>query len=204
MAVRCCRVSDILTFDPIEMFGAETIVENYSIRIILQEGSLVDRRIITAAKITQFLARGPAIGSVLLTWALTYLVGIIIWAILFLFDLSSDTLVGSSPDLMKRDLATRLFVGSVVAPLVETFVFQWLPIRLICRVFKTSASLAVCVSTLMFGATHGYSVLYVAIALWGGFIFATVFVLRDHSGGHPFLIVAGAHAARNTLASILI
>ncbi|MGZ2743138.1 CPBP family glutamic-type intramembrane protease [Burkholderia stagnalis] len=99
---------------------------------------------------------------------------------------------------------TRLLVGSLAVPMVETFLFQWLPIRLIRRTFKASISLAIGVSTLLFGAAHGYSFLYVAVALWGGFIFATVFVLRDYPGGRPFVVVAGAHAARNTLASIII
>ncbi|WP_233409934.1 CPBP family glutamic-type intramembrane protease [Burkholderia anthina] len=101
-------------------------------------------------------------------------------------------------------LLTRLFLGSLAAPIVETFVFQWLPIRLIRRTFGGSVYSAIGASTLVFGAAHGYSILYVAVALWGGLTFATVFVLRDYPGGHPFLVIATAHAARNTLASFLI
>lgn len=155
-------------------------------------------------KAIQSIARGPVFVSVLLTWALTYLAGILVWVGQFLFDYPSEFSAGVPPGIMRQDQMTRLLVGSLAVPMVETFLFQWLPIRLIRRTFKASISLAIGVSTLLFGAAHGYSFLYVAVALWGGFIFATVFVLRDYPGGRPFVVVAGAHAARNTLASIII
>jgi len=170
--------------------------------------SLIDRQTLTAAcrhsRVARLLSHGPVVTSAFLTWILSYLAGVSIWLAQSFFDVPSDLFAGPSPQIRRHDLATRLFVGSLVAPLVETFLFQWLPIRVICRVFKASASLAVCASTLAFGAAHGYSPVYVAVALWGGFIFATVFALRDYPGGRPFLVVAGAHAARNTLASIII
>nr|WP_254218759.1 CPBP family glutamic-type intramembrane protease [Burkholderia multivorans] len=79
-----------------------------------------------------------------------------------------------------------------------------MPIRTLRRVFKARTWLAVSVSTLAFAAAHGYSLLYVVVALWGGLVFAAVFVLRDYPGGHPFWAVAIAHAARNTLASSIL
>ncbi|WP_175977260.1 CPBP family glutamic-type intramembrane protease [Burkholderia sp. BCC1047] len=173
-----------------------------------QGSALNDRQTLPTAclnsHVARLLSRGPVVTSAFLTWVLSYLAGASIWLAQSFFDFPSEFFSGPSPQIRRLDLATRLFVGSLVAPLVETFIFQWLPIRLICRVFKASASLAVCASTLAFGTVHGYGPVYVAVALWGGFIFATVFALRDYPGGRPFLVVASAHAARNTLASIII
>ncbi|WP_041490414.1 type II CAAX prenyl endopeptidase Rce1 family protein [Burkholderia cepacia] len=150
------------------------------------------------------ISHSPALVSALLTWALTYISGIFVWGAQFVFERPFGPSSSVLPEIMRYGLLTRLLVGSLVAPIVETFLFQLLPIRLIRRVPGASVWTAISASTLVFGATHGYSVLYVTVALWGGLVFATVFVLRDHPGGRPFLVVATAHAARNTLASILI
>ncbi|MBR8237979.1 CPBP family intramembrane metalloprotease [Burkholderia sp. AU42008] len=150
------------------------------------------------------ISRSPVLVSALLTCILTYVAGIVVWGGQFIFGLPLGSSSGALPEIVKYDLLTRLLVGSLAAPIVETFLFQWLPIRLIRRTFGGSAWSATGASALVFSATHGYSVLYVAVALWGGLIFATVFVLRDYPGGRPFLVVATAHAVRNTLASILI
>ncbi|WP_043173069.1 CPBP family intramembrane glutamic endopeptidase [Burkholderia ambifaria] len=150
------------------------------------------------------ISRSPVLVSALLTCALTYVAGALVWGGQFVFGLPFGPSAGALPEIVKYDLSTRLIVGSLAAPIVETFLFQWLPIRLIRRAFGGSIWSAIGASTLVFGTTHGYSSLYVAVALWGGLIFATVFVLRDYPGGRPFWVVATAHAARNTLASILI
>ncbi|MCA8093037.1 CPBP family intramembrane metalloprotease [Burkholderia anthina] len=150
------------------------------------------------------ISRGPVLVSALLTCVLTYVAGVFVWGGQFVFGLPFGPSTGALPEIVKYDLLTRLFLGSLAAPIVETFVFQWLPIRLIRRTFGGSVYSAIGASTLVFGAAHGYSILYVAVALWGGLTFATVFVLRDYPGGHPFLVIATAHAARNTLASFLI
>lgn len=154
--------------------------------------------------VVRTISRSPVLVSALLTWVLTYIAGIFVWGGQFVFELPFGPSSGALPEIAKYDLLTRLLVGSLAAPIVETFLFQWLPIRLIRRTFGASVWSAIGASTLVFGATHGYSILYATIALWGGLIFATVFVLRDYPGGRPFLVVATAHAARNTLASILI
>ncbi|OXI91946.1 CPBP family intramembrane metalloprotease [Burkholderia sp. AU31652] len=150
------------------------------------------------------ISHSPVLVSALLTCVLTYVAGVFVWGGQFVFGLPFSPSSGALPEIVKYDLLMRLFVGSLAAPIVETFLFQWLPIRLLRRTFGGNVWSAIGVSTLVFGATHGYSILYVAVALWGGLIFATVFVLRDYPGGRPFLVVATAHAARNTLASILI
>ncbi|WP_321862355.1 CPBP family intramembrane glutamic endopeptidase [Burkholderia cenocepacia] len=150
------------------------------------------------------ISRSSVLVSALLTCVLTYVPGIFVWGGQFVFGLPIGLSSGALPEIVKYDLLTRLFVGSLAAPIVETFLFQWLPIRLIRRIFGGAVWSGIGASALVFGATHGYSILYVAVALWGGLIFATVFVLRDYPGGRPFWVVATAHAARNTLASILI
>ncbi|MFP3502493.1 type II CAAX prenyl endopeptidase Rce1 family protein [Burkholderia sp. SIMBA_062] len=150
------------------------------------------------------ISHSPVLVSALLTCVLTYLASIFVWGGQFVFGLPFGVSSGALPEIVKYDLLTRLFVGSIAVPMVETFLFQWLPIRLIRRTSGGSVWSAIGVSTLMFGAMHAYSILYIAVALWGGLTFATVFVLRDYPGGRPFLVIATAHAARNTLASILI
>ena len=85
-------------------------------------------------RVIRTISRGPVLVSVLLAWALTYVGGIFFWVGQFVFELPFGPSSGALPEIVKYDLLTRLFVGSLVAPIAETFLFQWLPIRSECLV----------------------------------------------------------------------
>ncbi|WP_254218757.1 hypothetical protein [Burkholderia multivorans] len=65
--------------------------------------------IFPVATVARLIAHGPLVASALLTWMLTYLVGILIWFAQYFFDFSPEVFVG--PRIIRDDLATRLLLG---------------------------------------------------------------------------------------------
>lgn len=92
----------------------------------------------------------------------------------------------------------RMFVETcVLAPLLETFLFQWLPIRLMQRFGCRREISMVLVSALLFWASHWYSYYYCIYAFLIGLVLAYAFLACDKVGRKPFWIVSGIHALVN-------
>ena len=107
-----------------------------------------------------------------------------------------------SPALDASDTVGKLFLASLVAPLVETALLQWAPIRILRGTFGAGPKLTVCVSAALFAATHPYSLGYVCLTFLIGVVLAYGYLARNPSGGHAFWVVFSAHAIRNLLATV--
>ncbi|MBV8665134.1 MAG: CPBP family intramembrane metalloprotease [Burkholderiaceae bacterium] len=97
----------------------------------------------------------------------------------------------------------RLIVASLIAPLVETALFQWAPIRLLHTWLRQPAWLAVLVSAVLFGMGHTYSLGYVVFTFLVGLVLAFGFQAKNYRGGHPYLLICIVHALRNVIAVFL-
>lgn len=86
-----------------------------------------------------------------------------------------------------------------LAPLLETWIFQSIPLRFFRR-RGVGAALAVPISALIFGLVHPSSVFNMVVAGSVGLVFGWVFWWRDSGGGNPFWIIAIAHGIRNAIA----
>lgn len=90
-------------------------------------------------------------------------------------------------------------MGVVLAPLVETLVFQHWTKRLFDRVAGSRWQLYVLGSGLFFGLSHGVHLSFPP-AFLAGIVLALLFWVRDFPGGKPFLHTFAAHALKNGLA----
>ena len=99
-------------------------------------------------------------------------------------------------------IAGKFFLASVLAPLVETAMLQWAPIRMLRGTFGAGPRLTVCVSAALFAATHAYSLGYVCLTFLIGLVLAYGYLVRSLSGGHAFWVVFSAHALRNLVATV--
>ncbi len=93
-------------------------------------------------------------------------------------------------------------VACVIAPLLETLVFQWAIIGGLRRFLRCRAGWAIVVSTVAFALAHaGYSAQYAVRAAAGGLVLTTVFVVEQEKRGAPFWVVASVHALNNLIAT---
>ncbi len=96
----------------------------------------------------------------------------------------------------------RVFLGSLLAPLIETALFQWGPIRLLSGKYGFGPVTTIFASATLFAVTHTYSWGYAVFAFAVGLVLAYGYCRRNYLGGNAFLIVFMAHAARNLVATV--
>jgi hypothetical protein len=105
--------------------------------------------------------------------------------------------------MQSSGLMGRLFFGSLVVPLIETLLFQFLPVRLLRRRLHAKWWVTILVSAALFAAWHYYSPGYVIFAFLIGVVLAYCFALRDVPGKHGFVLTFFVHALRNGIVSVL-
>ncbi|MDR0437032.1 MAG: CPBP family intramembrane metalloprotease [Bacteroidales bacterium] len=98
-------------------------------------------------------------------------------------------------------LHVLLIISVLIAPLMETLVFQFLVIYLLLRFTRFPLWIVICISALIFGILHTYSVFYVFYAFVGGIIFAVAFVACKQKRGYfyAFWVVALIHGLYNAI-----
>lgn len=148
------------------------------------------------------LGRAHPLVFIYVIWFLSY--AVLLPLIVLDTMVVSDALhqAGGPTNLPAFGMAGRLIVGSIIAPLVETAIFQWAPIRLLRTWLKLPAALAVGVSAILFGAAHTYSIGYVVFTFFIGLVLAYGFAVRDYPGGKPYLLICIVHALRNAVSAL--
>lgn len=164
-----------------------------TLNLRINEGALRPR-VTMGDPISVWLRRQHAASFVAILLAATHAAGMVGFLV-------SPAETASGPAALKSmSLGWRLVFASLVAPLVETAIYQWLPIRKL----RLRSCWGVLLSASMFGLSHWYSWSYVLAAFLVGLVFAYGYAVRDQSTGKPFVLVAIAHAIHNGVASILI
>jgi hypothetical protein len=109
------------------------------------------------------------------------------------------SLLGLGERDLKMDFAELLFIGVIVAPLLETLIFQAFPIW-IARLCKASFSIQVFASVVPFFLAHAIEGIGTGIAagLISGFYFAFTYVhWREHRQWTAFWVTAVSHSIHN-------
>ena len=106
--------------------------------------------------------------------------------------ISSPVLLQMSPDqLSAADYAIPWYLPLIVAPLVETLLFQWAPISLAARL-KQRLSVQILVSTALFSLMHASSgLLAVLSAIPSGLVFAYAWI-QWRKRGFPWAVAVTA------------
>lgn len=144
------------------------------------------------------LKRGSAITYILVFTTLCFLVNFVFSFLIILsdqilelkFDFSAGPLKDSS-------LAAKFVAGSFVAPLVETFLFQYLPIEILKK--KLSRGYLLIFSSALFGLSHFYSIPYMLKTFLIGLVLAASYVFWIQQKPHKFIITVSFHSLFNSI-----
>ena len=120
------------------------------------------------------------------------------------FDVTDEEIGGIDPD--KWPFWGLFFIAVVLAPLIETFLGQSLPIKLIQGIFgKRFKIIALFTSAIIFSLMHfGYSIWYSLITLPMGILLAETYIIFQKRKESSFWITSAVHSVRNLIAVVAI
>jgi membrane protease YdiL (CAAX protease family) len=111
--------------------------------------------------------------------------------------------------LQEMSISELFLVVVIAAPLLETFLFQYLIIELVFwfeSIIKKRIPLLIPIllSAIPFGLTHDYNTYYLVVATVSGVLFAFFYIMAKHVNGlNAFWTVFSVHAASNLVSFIL-
>jgi len=104
-----------------------------------------------------------------------------------------------TPLEVEKNLFQSIVIAVIVAPLLETGIFQVLIYRLLRRIrfFKEKTMFIILVSALFFGLVHAYSLSNNLAAFSIGLVYMTAYVARIKKDRFTFFLIVFAHALHN-------
>lgn len=91
----------------------------------------------------------------------------------------------------------HFFLPVVIAPLLETFIFQYLIQDYILKKINNAYLLACFISSILFGLSHYYSPEYILVTFLSGLLFSTLYLVSLKKNYIPFITVAISHSIYN-------
>ncbi|WP_087686502.1 CPBP family intramembrane glutamic endopeptidase [Pandoraea sp. PE-S2R-1] len=152
---------------------------------------------ITSTACVRWVTRLPSVPLMFVALLLTYTAAIPV----ILVTLAMPELSLAGPGLGNRGAGAMILLGCLIAPLLETAVFQWACIRLLNR-FKCPTGITIAISATLFALAHTYSAVYVLMTFVVGLVLAATFVIEDQRGGRPFLVTMAVHMMRNAITTV--
>lgn len=138
-----------------------------------------------------YLIKAPAFIFILIFYCPSVLLGAI-------------TTILPEPDMtgsfVTDSVVLDLLIAVIVAPLLETLLFQSLIIEIICKIIKRPRNniyFAVMVSSLAFAFNHTYSLSYFIITLGAGLILAVAYYLGRYRKEGAIILVFLIHSIYN-------
>ena len=104
-----------------------------------------------------------------------------------------------------ENIVIDMLIAVVVAPFIETLLFQSLIIEIICKIIKRprkNICIAVIVSSLAFALNHPYSTSYFLITLGAGMILALAYYLGRYRKESAIILVFLIHSLYNLSSSL--
>ena len=135
---------------------------------------------------------------IVFTNVLMILAGFILAPVLILFGLNPEVDLGG-PDFGDLSPYAIYLIAVIIAPIIETFIFQFLPVKLFSRRIPIMG--VILLSAFFFAIAHaGYSVWYALLVFPLGVILVYVYIHYRHEKITPFWMTTLIHAFRNMLA----
>ncbi len=106
--------------------------------------------------------------------------------------------------LKSSGLTTKIVIASILGPLLETWVFQWVPVWLLRGKLHLPWGVILVLAAALFASAHTYSLGYVAYSFFIGLVLVYGYAVRYEPGQRPFLLIFLVHALRNTIATVLL
>jgi len=104
-----------------------------------------------------------------------------------------------------ESIVLDLLIAVIVAPLIETLLFQSLIIEIVCKIIKRprrNIFVAVMISSLAFALNHTYSLSYFIFTFFVGVIFALAYYLGRYRKESAIILVFLIHSIYNLSSSI--
>jgi len=117
-------------------------------------------------------------------------------------DLFGDSDLLSGADFSKFTKVEEFFMVVAVAPLLETLLFQYIPIKVV-RLFVKDTHYAIVGSAISFALSHYHNWFYILNTFLIGLIFGYAFIASEKRLYSPFLIVFFIHSLYNLYAFIV-
>jgi membrane protease YdiL (CAAX protease family) len=101
------------------------------------------------------------------------------------------------PSFLDESLLFQFVTAVLLAPLLETLIFQAVPILILKKYTGFRPGTVVLVSSFWFAAAHSYSIAYVFYAFLIGLLLAYSYVIYVEKAVSAFWVVAAIHSLRN-------
>jgi hypothetical protein len=102
-----------------------------------------------------------------------------------------------------KSITEHFITVVIVAPVIESYVFQRGIINLTLQTIKSSKLIAVLLSATGFALTHIYSLPYVIVTFFIGILYATIYLILLEKNAEAFWWVTVIHALYNLYAFIM-
>lgn len=100
-------------------------------------------------------------------------------------------------DLSKFSVISKFALTIILAPLIETFLFQYLPNIILVKLKITNRAWLIVLPAILFGCMHFYFWLYAVAAFFGGLILNFLYIYCKERSKYYFLIVVLFHSLYN-------
>ncbi|WP_198675326.1 CPBP family glutamic-type intramembrane protease [Pleomorphovibrio marinus] len=107
--------------------------------------------------------------------------------------------------LREQSLSTVFFSTVILAPIIETFTFQFLTTESLIWIFRKMKIphvmfFSILISGVAFGSSHGYNMNYVLVAILIGLLYGVYyFIARYHHRMNAFLTICIVHSISNLI-----
>lgn len=140
-------------------------------------------------------------------WLFILLMVLIIYILPFLvmpiimFIISFSGEFGGPVSLYEGSLLYTFMIGIVLGPIIETFIFQKSIIQISRRInfIKKHVWLQICISGIIFGIFHWYSLAYIFVTVLVGLVLAYSFIVFEYKKCNSFWNVVSIHALSNLI-----
>lgn len=113
--------------------------------------------------------------------------------------------MGGPDSLKASSLLLQIILASMIAPLFETLIYQYVVIEILSfKILKGKKLIIAIISALMFAIGHTYSFLYVFYTFIIGLILAYSYLTYKEKSYSAFWVVFWIHCIRNTITTILL
>lgn len=116
---------------------------------------------------------------------------------LFFYWLSIKYNFTSDNNLSKFGKTTQLFIMFLFAPIIETLLFQTLPVEIVKSFYPKSKFLTIFICGCVFGIMHYYHLIYFFMAFIGGLILGTFYLFTEKKGKSAIIYTSIFHSLYN-------
>ena len=108
-----------------------------------------------------------------------------------------------SNGLIFSSVVEHFILAVIVAPLIETWVFQSFIIKKSLQYFNNDKLVAITLSALLFGLTHYYSIPYIIKATLAGGLYGLLYFIMKNINKEPFFYIVLVHGVYNLIGFII-